>query len=196
MFERFMFWLLSRFFPLGGSEYLIYYAYAAAAAGTVITVQNQAYANRMRQQQLEEELRSKELAALDEENQRLMALRDANEQMLIRAGGIDAWASPSLIAARNFNFKMGMEDIENIRLNLQTERSSVANRISVLKANTRATQLAGIFEVAGIFAQGADAYGQLGKFKTKKVPTGGKGGINEKMGVGILDTPGGTGALS
>jgi len=196
MFDRFLVWVLSRFIPLGGSEYLIYYAYAAAAVGTAVTVQNQAYANRMRQQQLEEELRSRELAALDEENQRLQALREANQDILVRAGGIDAWASPSLIAARNFNFKMGMEDIENIRLNLQQARSSVAARISVLKKNTRATQIAGLFEIASIGLNAASAYGQLGKTGTKAIPKDGSGGINQKLGVGILDTPGGTGALS
>ena len=193
MFERFLVWMLRWFCPAFGSEYLIYWAYAAAAAGTVVTVQDQRYANAMRQQQLEEELRSNELAALDEENNRLMALRLANDEMLVNAGGIDAWASPSLIAARNFNFRMGMQDITNIRYNLQAARSGVASRISVLKANSRAVTTAGIFEVAGYAMGAADTYGQLGK---PKIPKDGSGGINEKMGVGILDTPGGTGALA
>jgi len=169
MFERFLVWMLRWFCPAFGSEYLIYWAYAAAAAGTYVTVQDQKYANAMRQQQLEEELRSNELSALDEENNRLMALRLANDEMLVNAGGIDAWASPSLIAARNFNFRMGMQDITNTRYNLQAARSGVASRISVLKANSRAVTTAGIFEVAGYALGAADSYSKL---KKPKVETG------------------------
>jgi hypothetical protein len=145
----------------GGATFYIYMAFAAA--GTAVTVQDQRYANKARQMQLEEELRSNELAALDEENNRLMALRLANDELLVNAGGVDAWASPSLIAARNFNFQMGMEDITNIRMNLQATRSAVSTRIGILKNNSRAVTTAGIFELAGIGASVYDAYGKLGK---------------------------------
>lgn len=145
----------------GGATFYIYMAFAAA--GTAVTVQDQRNANRMREMQLNEELRSNELAALDEENNRLMALRLANDELLTNAGGIDAWASPSLIAARNFNFQMGMEDITNLRYNLQGQRSGIANRIGILQANSKAVLTAGIFEIAGIAASAYDAYGKLGK---------------------------------
>lgn len=110
--------------------------------------------------------------------------------MLVNAGGIDAWASPSLIAAREFNFKMGMEDIENIRFNIAGQRAGISARIGILKANSKATLTAGIFEIAGTIAGGIDAAGKLGKTGTKAIPTGGGGGINATHGTGILDVPG------
>lgn len=196
MADRFLVWLLKRFFPMADGGATFYIAMAAMAAGAAVTTIDQINANKRREQILEAELRSQELAALDEENQRLIALRLANEDMLVRAGGVDAWASPSLIAARSFNFQMGMEDIENIRFNLSAARAGISAKIAILKDNSRATATAGIFEVAGIVAGGFDAKSQLGKTSTiKSVPTGGGGGINEALGVGILDTPGGRGAL-
>jgi hypothetical protein len=168
-----------------------FYYYLAAAAGTAITVQDQRFANEVREQQLEEELRTKGLAALDEENERLRSLSFANEELMVNAGGVDAFASPSLIAARNFNFRIGMEDITNIRLNLQTARSGIAARIGILKHNSRAVLTAGIFDIAGIAIGGFDALGQLGKPKLlQPLPVGGTGGANAIGGIGHLDLPG------
>jgi len=152
----------------GGATF--YIAMAAMAAGTAVTTIDTINANKRREMILEQELRSNELAALDEENQRLIALRLANDDMLARSGGVDAWASPSLIAARNFNFQMGMEDIENTRFNLSSERAGISARIGILKSNSRATAIAGIFEVAGIVAGGLDAKSKL--TKTTLAPTG------------------------
>jgi hypothetical protein len=171
----------------GGATF--YIAMAAMAAGTAVTTMDTINANKRRQMILEQELRSNELAALDEENQRLIQLRHANEDMLANAGGVDAWASPSLIAARAFNFQMGMEDIENIRFNVSSARAGISAKIAILKSNSRATAAAGIFEVAGIVAGGLDAKSKLGKTSTK-IPTGGGGGINATHGTGILDVPG------
>ncbi len=164
-----------------------YFYLAAMAAATAVTVSDQISANKQRQAILEAELRSNELAALDEENQRLLALRFANDDMLTHAGGVDAWASPSLIAARHFNFQMGMEDIENIRHNLTTSRATISARIGILKANSRATLTAGIFEIAGI---GAAAYGKWSALKKPPtVPTGGAEGSIATTGVMDLPTP-------
>lgn len=178
----------------GGATF--YIAMAAAAAGTAITTIDTINANKRREQILEQELRGKELEALDQENARLIQLRLANEDMLIQNSGIEAWASPSLLAARAFNFQMGLEDIENIRFNLADSRAAISAQVAILQSNSRATALAGIFEVAGIVAGGLDARSKL----TKTPPTGTKAisgsGINKKMGVGILDVPGGTGALA
>ena len=145
----------------GGATF--YIAMAAMAAGTAVTTIDTINANKRREMILEQELRSNELAALDEENQRLIALRLANDDMLARSGGVDAWASPSLIAARAFNFKMGMEDIENTRFNLAGQRAGISARIAILKSNSRAIAVAGIFEVAGIAAGGLDARSKLTK---------------------------------
>lgn len=147
-----------------------YLAMAAMAAGTVVTTIDQINANKARQKILEAELRSNELAALDEENRRLIALRLANDDILAGAGGILAFASPSLIAGRAFNFEMGMQDIANIRFNLANVRSTVSARISILRANSRATLVAGIFEIAGTAFAAAGKAGELKKAAT--VPTG------------------------
>lgn len=178
----------------GGATF--YIAMAAMAAGTAVTTMDTINANKRRQMILEQELRSNELAALDEENQRLIQLRLANEEMLANSGGVDAWASPSLIAAREFNFQMGMEDIENIRFNVASARAGISAKIGILKANSRATAAAGIFEVAGIVAGGLDAKSKLGKTSTTKaIPTGGGGGANATKGIGHLDLPGSQGVL-
>ena len=148
----------------GGATF--YIAMAAMAAGTAVTTMDTINANKRRQQILEQELRSNELAALDEENDRLIALRLANDDMLVNAGGIDAWASPSLIAARHFNFQMGIQDIENIRYNVASTRAGISARIGMLKANSRATLTAGIFEIVGTAAMGYSKHAQLGKTAT------------------------------
>lgn len=149
MFERFLVWMLRRVCPTTGGEAALFYAYiAVAAVGTGISVYNQIDANRRRQAVLEAELRSAELAALDEENQRLQALREANDMMLANAQGIEAWASPSLIAGREFNFRMTHQDIENTRFNLMTEKANIGAKIGMLQKNSRLAVAKGIFDIA------------------------------------------------
>jgi hypothetical protein len=58
---------------------------------------------------------------------------------------------------------MGFEDISNIRFNKFSARAGISAQISILKSNSRAAQLSGIFEVAGIVAGGLDARAQLQK---------------------------------
>jgi len=155
----------------GGATF--YIAMAAAAAGTAVTTMDTIAANKERERILEAELRSSELAALDEENRRLAGLREANDELLAGAGGIDAWASLSLIAARAFNFKMGMQDIENIRLNIAGVRAGISARIGILKANSRATMTSGILsiasQVAGGMHEGSTIFGG-GKLPTTTPP--------------------------
>lgn len=148
----------------GGAAFY-YFSMAAVAAGTIVTTIDTINANKRRQMILEQELRTNELAALDEENQRLIALREANDEMLANSGGVDAWASPSLIAARAFNFKMGFEDIENIRFNQLNSDAGISARIGILKSNSHATLAAGIFQVAAQAFGAADKRSQLGKTK-------------------------------
>lgn len=133
----------------GGAS--LYYFYAAVAAtGVAVQTANQIEANKRREAILQQELQSNELAALDEENERLRAIRYANDEMLAKSGGVEAWASPSLIAMREFNFKVGFEDIQNTRYNIMNERAGIAARIGILKQNTRASIQSGIFQVAQI----------------------------------------------
>lgn len=143
-----------------------YLAMASAAAGTAVSTADQISANKARQRVLEQELRANELRALDEENERLRALQYANDDMVVNAGGIDAWASPSLIAAREFNFKMGMEDIQNLKYNIMADRAGISARIATLKRNSRATLTSGMFQIASY----AFAAGYRGSM-LKKAPT-------------------------
>ena len=132
-----------------------------SAGGTAITTADNISANKAREKQLERELQANELAALDQENRRLIELREANDQILANAGGIEAYASASLVAARAFNFTMAMEDIANIGVNLAASRSGISTRIGILQSNSRASRAGGIFEMAGIFGDGLDKAGLL-----------------------------------
>ena len=158
--------LLVSLMPQYGSEAVFYIAMTAAIAGTAVTTVDQINANKARQRLLDEELKNNELAALDEENRRLLQLRMANDEMMTARKGIDAWASPSLIAMRAFNFDMGMQDIENTRLNIQSQRSSIDTKINVLKANNRAILTSGILTGIGQGINTGYSGSQLGKTRT------------------------------
>ena len=166
----------------GGATFF-YLAMAATAAGTVVSTIDTINANAARQRILEAELRANELAALDEENQRLIALRLANDEMLANAGGVDAWASPSLIAGRAFNFQMGMEDIKNIRFNQLTSDAGISARISILKSNSRATLTSGIFELSATAFGTLDKASQLAKTKADSAAAAAKKKSNAITGV-------------
>jgi len=136
----------------GGATF--YIAMAAMAAGTAVQTIDTIKANKERELILEAELRSNELAALDEENRRLIAIRMANDELLAGAGGVDAYASPSLVAGRMFNFTTGIADIENIRYNIAGLRSGISAQISILQSNSRATLTSGILQMIGTVASG------------------------------------------
>lgn len=175
----------------GGTSVYLYYAAAAAAAGAAITEgQAQAAAALERARVLEEELRQTELAALDEENERLKALRFANEQILVNAGGVDPYASPSLTAARQYNFKVAESDILNLGLSTAAARSGTSVQIKILKRNARAAINSGILQAAStMFMAGAEgsmlkqppggnaaSASKLKPSKGSKMIPGGKGG--------------------
>ena len=105
----------------------------------------------------------------------------ANDDISARAGGIDAFASPSLIAAREFNFRMGMTDIENTRLNVAANRAGISSRISVLKANSRATMTAGIFEIASTAFSTMYGANKLKKPKVTSASSGSGDGTSSIM---------------
>ena len=138
----------------GGASF--YWLLAATAVGTGVQV-DAGLQSSYRQEQLDkEEQKAQELIALDQENERLRDLRSANDEIGVRAGGIDAFASPSLIAARQFNFKMVNEDIQNIRLNLQARRSGLHTRIGILGSNRTALKGGGFLALVNSFAAGID----------------------------------------
>lgn len=145
----------------GGATF--YLAMTMMAAGTAVMTVDQINANKARQRVLEQELRNQELAALDQENERLIALREANDQLLANSGNIDPYGSPSLLAARRFNFEMVEDDVTNIRHNLASSRAETSAQISILKANSRARLIAGILDTTGVGLQVYEGFMALQK---------------------------------
>ena len=145
----------------GGATF--YIALAASAAGTAVSIDQQNKDSLERQRVLEAERRANELVALDQENERLISLREADSEILAQSGGVDPWASPSLIAARIFNFETTIADIENIQYNLASNRSGIDARVNILRRNRSSTRTAGMFSLLGDVAsglnQGAKVYG-------------------------------------
>ena len=182
---------------MSGGEAVYYIAVAAAAAGALIEADNANIEALERARILEQELKTEALRAIDEENQRLIDLRLANDLLTVNAGGIGAYSSPSLVAARKFNFRMFAEDQANAQLNLATTRASTSAQIRIFNRNARVALQTGILSAVSTVGMGLSKGALLKKPSgALKVPTGGAGGINATHGVGILDTPGGTGALS
>ena len=143
---------------------LYYWSLAAVAAGTVVQADADIKQSEERQRILAQELKTTELAALAEENVRLSALALANSDVIANAGGVDAYASASLTAVRQFNFRVTNESIADLRLNLATSRAGTSAQIRILKSNNKAVQTAGIFEVAGTI------FGGFGKASMLKAP--------------------------
>jgi hypothetical protein len=127
-----------------------------AGAGTAYSVSEQNAESRERQRLLEEELRGEELAALDEENERLKELRLANQEIIAGSGNIDPYASASLVAARRFNFQTTLDDVANIRYNITSYRRSVSARIGIFRRNRSAATTMGMLNVASTLAQGVN----------------------------------------
>ena len=134
---------------MDGGATFYYLALAATATGTAIDINQQRRDAHARERQLEEEKRAEELIALDQENQRLRELREANDEIGAFASGIDAFASQSLIAARQYNFKVINEDIANIRMNLATGRSGIDRQIGILRSNRSTLKTSGFLGILG-----------------------------------------------
>lgn len=186
---------------MSGGEAVYYIAIAAAAAGALVEADNANIEALERARILEQELKTEELRAIEQENERLINLRLANDLISANAGGIDAYASPSLVAARKFNFRMFAEDQAAAQLNLQTTRANTSAQIRIFNRNSRVAIQTGILSAISTVGMGLSKGSLLyGPDKGLSVPTGKKAlsgsGINKKLGVGILDTPGGTGALA
>ena len=139
---------------MDGGATFYYLALGATAVGTAIDIDQQRRDAHERERQLKEEKQAEELIALDQENQRLRELREANDEIGAFANGIDAFASPSLIAARQYNFKVANEDIANIRLNLATGRSGIDRQIGILRSNRSTLKTSGFLGIHGQLGSG------------------------------------------
>lgn len=151
----------------GGATFYYWVATAAAAAGTAVQVDAGIKDAQIREEQLKDEIQAAEIAALDAENQRLIDLRLVNEEILANSGNVDPYASLSLVAAREFNFRQLNEDVENIRLNLAQERSGVSKGLSILQTNRNAMLNAGILQlgsqIGSAFDTAATTFGKTDK---------------------------------
>jgi len=127
-----------------GAVWAYWIAAGASIVGTAIDIDAQRKTAAIRAEQLEDEIQAAELIALEAENERLIDLQLANDDILVNAGNVDPFASLSLVAAREFNFRQLNDDVQSIRLNLLQEKSGAQKGISILNSNRTAMLNAGI----------------------------------------------------
>lgn len=145
------------------AEAALIIAFTASAAATVLDVQSTRADEKLRRQQLAREKKNAELAALDEENERLIMLQAANSDAIARSGNLDPFASPSLLALRDANLREASKDLANIQLNLATSRADISTRIAISKRRSRVAKTSGILNIIGQGASAAFSASQLGK---------------------------------
>jgi len=153
------------------AQAVFYIGLAAMAGGQIVSANAAAEESRERARILEQELRTSELAAMQDENNRLSALNFANQDIIANAGGIDAYASPTLTALRQFNFRVHNEAVEDLRLNLATARASTSASVRILRNNARTAMTAGILSAAGTLMSGA-AKGSMLRSPSQPPPAG------------------------
>lgn len=155
-------------------EVAFYFTIAASATAQIVQARNVAENEALRQRELKNERRQAELAALDEENERLRMLDAANSDAIARAGSLDPFASPSLLALRAANFRTANQDIANIRTNLASTQASVSTRIMISRNNARTAMQSGLLDAlatagSGI-AKGSELFGSGGPIHPTKAP--------------------------
>lgn len=138
--------------------------YVIAAVGTYYTARTSMEAEDERNRQLEADRRSAENLAKAEEVARLEELYYANSDIIANAKGIDAYASPSLTAIRQFNFRMHQQNVDDITDNLVADRAAIGAMIKANRRNKRALLIGGML---GTAAQGTQAYAA---FRETRVP--------------------------
>lgn len=164
-----------------GVDVAFYIAVAAMAVGEVY--QGQVVKRNMedRNRQLKLESKTASLAAMDEEVRRLQELNYANSDVIARAGNLDPYASPSLIAIQQRNRALAEMDMANIRLNLQNQRAALTAEMAINVRKGRSAVTASLINAAGTVIGGV-AQGQ--KLFTSTVKPGaatkavGLGGTN------------------
>ena len=183
---RFLYRILRVFVPTYGTEYIFYYiAAAAAATGAIVNARNQQRNEAIRQQLLEQERTNAELAALDEENQRLALLAYANSDVIANAGNIDPFASESLLALRAEQHREANVDIGNIRTNLATSRANVSAMINISRHNSKVAGQIGILDAVSHIASGIAQGSRLKPGPKKPPPTKPIPGGVSKGGAGV-----------
>ena len=134
---------------------IVYYiAIGAMAAGEVYQAKTTAENAAERIRQLKNEKKNAELAVLDEEVNRMRMLREANADAIARAGNLDPYGSPSLLALRQVNFRMANEDVKNLYANLATERAQISAMIAINKQNIKSARVQGLLGAVSALGQG------------------------------------------
>ena len=163
--------------------------WVGAAASTVSTLSEasaQAQVEHRRERQLKLEKKSAELAAMQEENDRLRELTEVNAEAIASTGILDPFSSPSLLALRKANMKTAQKDVRNIYTNLALERAKISAAIAISRKNRHAIVRGGILKAVSILATGGYTQARLGDpdSTTAFVGTGSKtGGGASKAGV-------------
>jgi len=157
---------------MSGGEAVYYIAVAAMAAGALIEADNANIEALERARILEAELKAEALRALEQENERLINLRLANDEILAMAGGVDPYASPSLVAARKFNFKTFAEDQASAQLNLSQIKATGSAQIRIFNRNARVAIQTGILGAISTVGMGLSKGSLLDKPTTTPVAAG------------------------
>ena len=179
---------------MAATETIYYVAVAAMAAGALVEADNANIQALERARILEQELKTEELRAIEQENERLIELRLANDDILLRSGGVDPYASASLVAARKFNFKTFSDDQAAAQLNLSTTRASTSAQIRIFNRNARVAIQTGILSAISTVGMGLSKGGLLDKPSTGVLNVG-EGGANATKGIGHLDLSRNSGVL-
>ena len=145
-----------------------YWIAAAVTAGSyVYEARETAEMEDERQRALKLDQKNAELQAKSEEISRLDELFYANSQIIAGASGIDAYASPSLTAIRQFNFRVAQRDLENLSMNLLNSRAQTASMIKLSKQTSRVAKVTGLLNAASTLTSAGATTKQL---KTPKTP--------------------------
>jgi hypothetical protein len=171
---------------MSGWEWLYYVAVAATAASYYVDARNTEEMEEERRRSLNLDQRNAELQAKAEEVARLEELYYANSDVIARASGVDAYASPSLTAIRQFNFRVAQRDIENINLNLLGQRAGTQSMIRISKMTQRTARTTGMLNafgtLAGGMATGQQTFGTFTKKPASQMQKmGGKGQFTQGL---------------
>lgn len=146
---------------MSGYEWLYYVAIAATATAYYVEGRNTDEMEEERRRALRLDQKNAELEAKAAEVARLEELYYANSDVIARASGVDAYASPSLTAIRQFNFKVFERDMENLSLNLLNTRAQTASMIKISKMTGRTAKTSGMLMAAGTIAGGVAKGNQI-----------------------------------
>jgi len=173
--------ILSWFIPAYGLDAIYYIYIAAAVVGAASSIQ-QARAveatEALRQRTIKNEVNQAQLDAVQQATNRQIELTFANADVIVNAGNIDPFGSPSLLAIRRFNQQQTEQAIQNIAITLSLSRAQGSNELLSSGITSSTARTIGILDAASsVLGSAAGAQKLSGPKKTKTVASGkSKGG--------------------